>query len=120
MLLAGIIYGSSLSLGIQDLKLAEPIIANLEILEQHGDTERLKYIRANCMELKNAAENLLSQTDTANERRPDDILPIDFSNDQFDDLLELEGSNSYASLTQFGHMNSLGTTPISSGPLTSI
>ena len=61
ILLAGIIYHSSLTLGRQDLLLVQPMIKCLGLLAQYGDTRRLEHIQASCMELENAAKNLLDK-----------------------------------------------------------
>lgn len=61
ILLAGIIYGSSYSLGLEDLRLINPVIANLDTLARCGDTERLQHIRCNCIELQSAARSLLDE-----------------------------------------------------------
>ena len=64
ILLAAIIYNCPINLGQQDLQLIEPIIANLESLASHGDTERLEHIRASCIKLRDAAKYLLDQAGT--------------------------------------------------------
>ena len=61
IILAGIIYDSSYSMGWEDLQLIEPVLANIDILAAHGDSERLNHVRANCVELIKAATNVLEQ-----------------------------------------------------------
>lgn len=77
ILLAGIIYESFLSYGWQDLQLVEPAILQLDLLARHGDTERLEHIRNNCMELMQAARNMLNSLDE------EDIGGYDGSNIQW-------------------------------------
>ena len=65
ILLAGIIYDSSLSMGWQDLQIVEPVIGNLDIMAQRGDAERLRHIKSNCDELMQAASNLVCNVGNA-------------------------------------------------------
>ena len=93
MLLAGIIYGSPLSLGEQDLDLVGPVVANLEILAQYGDRDRLNHIKANCVALRNAAKNLLDRTGAQKDDMSEHAIQTStFQEDQFGDWLYPNGN----------------------------
>lgn len=57
ILLAATIYGSFLA-EWQDVQLVEPVVDNLAVLAQHGDTDRLQHIHANCTQLLQAAKDI--------------------------------------------------------------
>lgn len=94
ILLAGIIYEFPYSDGRQDLQLVRPILAEVEVLAQHGDKERLEHIWTCCVELEKAASEILDRADAQQRAMtPEMFREATLQEDRLLDWLQMEAAN---------------------------